>query len=173
ILLIVLAFGTYFYPVIEQKTASYIYWFQYTTGEGQEQHILNRNVDFASGNRLKDFAISSVAYVATPFPHSIFIRLLNGGTQQWGVIDDLIRFCNQLIYYCLLIYLFYNMRYLKTILKSLNKVQAIVIIAFLSYWPIYSFHLYGAVHQRLKLPFQIVVFLFAILIFQYKRKIAR
>lgn len=125
-----------------------------------------------SGHIFKYFFFRSIPrYILTPIPTSLISRLLNGGSKQWGITDDFIRTINQFIYYYLLLYLFFNLKYLNKIIKELNEIQLIAIGFLLSYMPIYAFYLLGVAQQRLKIPFQFAIFIIYYLILTYKTRI--
>jgi len=155
---------------ISNKVASYQTWLEYTTGEGEEAHIENVAGGNTSGIRSLDFVISSSRYILTPQPYSLAKRLFTGGSEAWGAIDDLIRVFNQIGYYLIILYLLFNVKFLPKVIQGIKFSQVALILSFLSYWPIYSFHLYGATHQRLKIPFQIALFLMVILVMKYKKR---
>ncbi len=158
-------------PAFQSKIDNYYDWFKYTTGEGQEQHInkVTSDYEYATGNRLVDFGLSSIRFVVTPFPHSIFLRFLQGGS-EWGIADDFVRFLSQVGYYLLMGYLLLNYKFLFRVMRNFNRMQTTILGYLIMYWPIYSFHLYGGPHQRLKLPFQIVIFIMVICIARYKKQ---
>lgn len=122
----------------------------------------------ATGNIKKDLPISMLKYTLSPLPTSLFERIINGGYSQWSLTDDIIRFINQCGYYLLLSYLAINCKYIKRILSNFDDLQLSIILILFSYMPIYSFYLYGVMHQRLRLPFQIMIFMIAIEIWNYK-----
>ena len=113
---------------------------------------------------IKDMAIAMIRYAATPIPTSVLERALEGGSDLWGLVDDSIRLIHQTIYYGMLVYLLAHWKAALIAIQSLSKYQVALTLALLSYWPIYSFHLYGVTHQRSKIPLQIVVFLLVVLV---------
>ena len=161
-------------PVVRHSIVKHYNWFIYTTfAKGYEMKVENRvrnDPRYASGNKVKDFCVASVRYAVTPIPTSIFGRLIKGGAEQWGMVDDLIRFLNQIGYYFMLIFLILNARYIPVVFLKLTPAGKAFVLSQLTYWPIYSFHLYGVTHQRLKIPLQIVVFLIAMGVSEYKKK---
>lgn len=168
--LVLIMFLPVAFPKINQQVDSYYSWFLFTTGEGQASHIESVSAGYATGSRIQDFLVSSVRYVVTPFPHSLLERVLMGGSDIWGIVDDIIRLWNQIGYYVILALLVFNIKYIPAVLKSLTRAQTALVVSLLMYWPIYSFHLYGAVHQRLKIPFQIALFLLMLLVLDVKRR---
>lgn len=155
------------------KISTYQNWLEYTTGEGEQQHIESVSGGSTFGNRGLDFIVSAVRYVTTPQPISLLKRLFQGGSNTWGITDDFVRLLNQISYFILLFFIIVNFKHIPIVFKVLKKSQAILIITLLSYWPIYSFHLYGITHQRLKIPFQIVVFLIFLIIINLKNRKSR
>jgi len=170
ILLIAISLIIFFKPLTSQLNSLYS-WLKYTTGEGEAiVYSVRMSESFYTGNRIKDALISMVRYVLTPMPHSLVGRIIEGGSERWGILDDIIRLWHQIGYYLLLTYLVLNIRKIKKIIKMLSKMQAVFILAFLAYWPIYSFYLYAGTHQRLKIPFQIVIFIISMNIYNHKNK---
>jgi len=160
-------------PSVQYKIGGYYNYFIYTTFEkGQEQLIENRvqnDPRYASGNRVKDFLVASVRYAVTPRPTSLFGLLMAGGSRYWGAVDVLINIVNQIGYYVLSVYLIINARNAWYAFRQMSVMGRAVIVCLLTYWPIYSFHLYGITHQRLKLPMQISIFLIAMCVSKFKQ----
>ena len=123
----------------------------------------------ATGDIIIDLPISMLKYTFSPLPTSLIQRIISGGDSQWSLTDDIARFINQCGYYLLLGYLAIHYKFLKSILFSFNNIQLSIILILFSYMPIYSFYLYGVMHQRLRLPFQVMIFLFAIKIYEYRK----
>jgi len=170
ILLIAISLIIFSKPLISQLNTLYS-WLKYTTREGEAiVYSVRKSELFYTGNRMKDTLISMVRYVLTPMPHSLVGRIIEGGSETWGILDDIIRLWHQIGYYLLLAYLVLNIRKIKKVIKMFSKMQAAFFLAFLAYWPIYSFYLYASTHQRLKIPFQIVIFIISILIYNHKNK---
>ena len=147
-------------PVVERHVA----WFVHTTGEGRDEHLARFDERYTSSSRLRDLPLSMVRYAVTPLPTSVAQRFLEGGSELWGAIDDLVRLIHQTAYYLMSLYLVVNWRTALRQLRKLTRGQHVLILAFLTYWPIYSFHSYGVTHQRVKLPLQFVVFLLCFLV---------
>ncbi len=176
-ILILIIIGVIISPVIVPRVHNSIVkhynWFNYTIlGSGYEiksEKRVQGDPRYSSGNKVKDFCVASVRYAVTPIPTSILGRLLEGGTEMWGILDDLIRFLNQLGYYIMLVYLIKNARYFPKVFLELTPAGKAFILSLLPYWPIYSLHLFGVTHQRLKIPLQIVVFLIAMGVLEYKK----
>ena len=162
-----------FWDSIVRVSISYYKWFLFTTGEGRVEHLERVASAYKSQNILKDLMISMVRYAATPIPTSVLERALEGGSAMWGLVDDLVRLVHQTAYYGMVIYLMAHWRTAISAMKSLRKEQGIFVLTFLTYWPIYSLHLYGVTHQRSKLPLQIVVFLFVMLVWSRRSKSER
>jgi len=160
-------FGGNIIMIIKHNLNKFIY---YVIGEGHEELAELRSPHYTSGNKLKDFIVAGIRYSFTPIPTSIIIRAAGGGS-DWGFVDDLIRIYNQIIYYILLGYLIMNVRYITKIFTRMTYGQKAVILYLLSYWPIYSLYLYGVSHQRIKIPFQIAVFLIVFIIKNYKKRV--
>jgi len=125
---------------------------------------------YATGNRLRDLVVAGSRYVLTPIPLSTLQRLFAGGSEDWGVLDDMIRVWNQSGYYLLLIYILFRWKTAVSVIRKMTAPQLSVIMSLFIYMPIYSLHLYGVCHQRLKLPFQLAVMIIAVLVWQYRKK---
>jgi len=158
------------YPQLHNKIETYSAWYEYTTTEGETKHIEGLPDPILTGNGKLDFAIASVRYFLTPMPHSLIKRISTGGSENWGLFDDLVRLVNQTGYYLILHYLLFNSKYLMGAMRALSKTQKMLLISMSMYWPIYSFHLYGVTHQRLKLPLQIALFFLAMAVHQKKQE---
>lgn len=171
--LISLTISPFVMSSIQTRIDQYYRWFIYTTFDVGREMLIQERVQgdprYASGNRIRDFGVAGVRYAATPIPTSIFKRLLDGGTGEWGVIDDLIRFLNQVGFYFLTGYLIVNVRFILTAFRQMPTMGRGLVLCLLTNWPIYSFYLYGVGHQRNKIPFQIVFFLIAISISKHKQ----
>jgi len=161
-------------PVVRSFIVKSYSWFTYTTfEEGYKMRLERRTLNdfrFSTGNKSLDFCVASVRYVVTPMPTSLLGRFMKGGSNQWGLVDDLIRLVHQIGYYFLLGYLGLNFRNIWLVFRQMSAAGRAFILCFLTYWPIYSFYLYGVSHQRLKLPLQIAVFLIAMCVSAYKKK---
>jgi len=153
------------------NTDLYKYFNYVTGGEGYEL-VLQKRVGYdsryVSGNKLRDLTVAHIRYAVTPIPSSVWIRLINGGSKYWGLLDDIILFANQTLLYILFGYLIINVRKIWPAFRQTSSSGRAIIYSFLSYWPIYSISLYGMSHLRQKMPFQIVIFLIAMLISKYK-----
>lgn len=162
------------YPKVASRIQTYNAWFEYTSFEGKKEHIesLPDNT-ILTGSNTMDFAIAAVRYFFTPMPHSLIGRIAVGGSENWGLVDDFVRLANQICYYCMIFYLLFNMRYIIATIRSFSKTQIILLISLAMYWPIYSYHLYGITHQRLKLPLQISLFLIVLAVHSKKQKFAK
>lgn len=164
--------GPYIKITIEKNINSFFY---SVTGDGQDERAESRvqnDPRYASGNIFKDFIVACIRYVLTPIPTSIITRAISGGS-EWGVVDDLLMICNQIIYYMLLAFLITHARFIPKIISKMNSGQKVIILYLLSYLPIYSFFLYGVSHQRLKIPFQVAVLLFVLLILGHKKRVIK
>ncbi len=158
-----------FYPLIFDKFDVYYKWYVHTATVGADDHIQRVSGGISTGNRIVDFGISLVRYIVTPLPTSLISRLLQGGSPIWGWFDDVVRIFNQCGYYFLLLYLLINLKVLFRSLKAAAAEKIVIFLLLMSYWPIYSFHLYGSTHQRLKIPFQIAIFLMFLLVRDQKK----
>lgn len=156
------------YHPLSQKIVHYFNWYDYTTNEGHDEYVQSLPNAVVTGNIFLDFVISLMRYLFAPMPQSLIVRLLKGGTEQWGLVDDIIRTANQIGYYLIMFYLAFNIKHLLLTVRRITKTQAIFLVSMIMYWPIYAYHLYGVSHQRLKLPLQIA--LFCLLVMTYNNK---
>lgn len=146
-------------PYVNKRINSYLLYLNYySIGEGYQYKIEERG-GIATNNVLLDYAIGAVRYIFTPIPTSMAQRMLTGGSEQWGIMDDVIRTLNQLFYYFLLFYAIYNSRSILVNLKYLNAGARQLLLLLFAYLPLYTFFGFGVAHQRNKLPFQIAIFL--------------
>lgn len=158
----------FFYPTIENRVEGYYYRIKVYTGEQHYQRIEKLDA-IETGSKAKNYLIAAARYTFAPIPTSIFNRFMEGGSES-GVLDDLIRVLNQTFYYFIFIYVLFNMRWLIKVFLGYTKMQKLTILSFLMYMPIYSFYRFGIGHQRVKLPFQIAIFILFLSIMALKRK---
>lgn len=151
------------------KLLSYFSWFQYTTGDGADAYAESMDMDNSNPLSIKGFAISCARYIFTPIPTSLLMRILSGGTELWGLMDDIIRFVHQTLYYAISLYLLFHFKIAFNAFKKTDMAIKLTIISLASYAPIYSFHLFGITHSRSKVPFQIAVFMLAVLVIRYSK----
>jgi hypothetical protein len=173
VIVISVAIVSVFSTLIIHKFNVYYQWFVYTTTVGADKHMQLASGGIATGNRMFDFGFSLVRYIVTPLPTSIMSRLLEGGSLTWGWFDDVVRIFNQCGYYFLLIYLLINLKILFQALRVAGAMKNFILCSLMMYWPIYSFHLYGSTHQRLKISFQLAIFLMFLLVRDRKRNCKR
>lgn len=157
-------------PYVDKRLNSYYYYFTYnTTGEGYQRRLIERG-GISTGHATTDYLVGAVRYIFTPIPTSIIKRGLSGGTEDWGVIDDIIRTINQVFYYYLLLYVFVNFKKIYLKFKLLEPYAKQLLYVLLLYLPLYTFYGFGTAHQRNKLPFQLAIFLLFILNKNFKKK---
>ncbi len=153
------------FPKIQKKTKSYLVAITFYTGEGYKTKIEEAK-GIQTGNKITDYLVGGIRYAFTPIPTSIFGRFIKGGSIS-GLTDDLIRTINQTIYYFLLLYILYNFKYIPQLRKKMNTLQKVFLLSLLLFLPIYTYYRFGMGHQRIKIPFQIAVFI----IFVYIKRI--
>jgi hypothetical protein len=171
IVFIAIILTAYFSDKISSRLDAHAKWFEYTTGEGRSGFSEQQSKFQPSGSLGLDFVRGSTLYIFGPRPHSILIRAIEeGGTPMWGLTDDLVRFWNQVGYYLLMLYIALNAKGAIKVIKSFLASQLGFAIVLFSYMPIYSFHLYGTTHQRLKIPFQVLLFIISVSIFSNKKE---
>lgn len=160
------------WPALLDKFGAYSQWLIYAAVSGTSEQLEVASGGVVTGNRGVDFGVSLIRYVFAPFPWSILSRLLEGGSATWGWFDDLVRVFNQFGYYWLLAYLALHVRLLVQALRTADARKWLILLALVVNWPIYSFHLYGSTHQRLKIQFQVAMFLMCLLVSERKRAVA-
>lgn len=159
-------------PVISKKIHSYRYNATYLIMQGYEERAKLRKADdvIDTSNLPKAIFMSHVRYVLTPVPNSILKRMFSADlSTEYGLTSEVLRLINQLVYYYLLIWILFN---LTTVIRSLRKFnfeQRAFLIWLLTFLPVYSIAHFGGSHQRLKLPFQILILLIFIYARHYKK----
>lgn len=148
----------------------YILRYEYSIATGGYRLDMITSSGFAGYGSLTDFIIAFIRYASTPLPQSIFVRLFTEVT-PWGILDDIIRFINQLLYYLTIGYLLIKLRKTYYVIRNLNYSQLILVGLLFVYSIIYSIHLYGVTHQRLKTPFQLIFIILAIIVYYEKRQV--
>lgn len=138
--------------------------------EGGARLELTMEQGYATGNRARDLAVACARYAFSPLPTSILHRLSAGGTEEWGRVDDIVRAWNQIGYFILLIFMSWRWRSALSAIKRMTRDQKAVLLSLFMYLPAYSLHLYGACHQRLKLPFQMCILIVAVLAWRSGRR---
>jgi hypothetical protein len=149
-------------PVVVNLVDRYEYYLTFLLA-GRHEDIGVERVGRLTGNRMVDFAVGAARYAFTPLPTSLAARMVKGGTEQWGLLDDVVRLGNQLTYFALLAALALRWRRVWRGLGTTDAPQRLLLFSLAAMWPIYSWQLFGATHQRLKLPLQIVVYLLVLL----------
>lgn len=160
------------YKPVYKKMHSVYYAINYKIENG---YFTKRNIEllkndpYVTGDLMHDTKIGLIRYIFTPLPTSLLWRITNGGSEKWGIVDDIIRFTNQIFYFIILFYvILHPICIMKLFRESFNKSQRVLLYVLLLYWPLYSIHLLGITNQRQKLPFQIALFLIAISIYNIK-----
>ena len=151
----------------------YAYNLNYYLNEGLEDRIVERKAEVLGSTGGVVFWIKSfLRYIFTPLPHSMILAAIEGVEKNiYGFTSLFLRIINQCVYLYSLLYIVFNFNYLKIIYKILNSLQKAFLFVCFSYLPIYSILHFGGVHQRTKLPFQVLVVIVFYLIFQYKKKV--
>jgi hypothetical protein len=151
--------------------AMYVFTVYVETGGARLERVEAQG--YATGNRPRDFIVAAARYGLAPLPTSLFVRTTIGGSDDWGILNDIVRMLNQFGYYILLIYAILKWKTIITVLKKMTASQIAVLMSLFMYLPIYSVHLYGACHQRLKLPFQLLVLILVALAWKMNKQIKR
>ncbi|ENM8382663.1 hypothetical protein AB8216_004387 [Vibrio alginolyticus] len=161
-----LLFFIFAYILIKDYIASYFNYYTYlydNSGDVDARGVV------ASGFNIKDFSYALLTYIATPMPHSLIERIVDGGSEIWGITDDVFRAIGQVLYYIMIASIVFITAIKPK--KSIEKIKLVpvelkaLILTFILYAPIYAIHLSGITHQRLKVPFQIAVFIIFIILF--------
>jgi len=146
-------------PFIKNRINSYWLYFSYYTSEkGISEKQENRRA-IQTGNYIKDYTIGGLRYAFTPLPTSLLYRMLSEEKTVWGKVDDVTRIINQTSYYFLILLVVLNYRSIYNNFKNLKPSAKLLIIALLLHLPVYTFFGYGVGHQRIKIPFQLAIFL--------------
>jgi len=146
-------------PYVKDRMRGYLFYFKYyTTSKGYE-HKLEERGGISTGHIITDYLVGAVRFVVTPIPTSLIKRGLSGGTEDWGLIDDIVRTANQVFYYYFLLYVLINAKAIYFKFRTLSPSAKQLLYVLLAYWPIYTFYGFGGAHQRNKLPFQLAIFL--------------
>lgn len=158
-------------PMLDRAHRYYV-WYEYAVGEGFAERALDRGLEsgFASASWGNRVVVGAGRYVLAPIPTSLMMRILRGGSAQWGLVDDLIRLIQQLSYYAIIAFLIVRWRSWVPALKSLSRGQVMLLAALVLYLPVYSIYHFGLGHQRIKIPFQLAVFLFAIVVHRARKR---
>lgn len=161
-----LLFFIFAYILIKDYIVSYFNYYTYlydNSGDVDARGVV------ASGFNIKDFSYALLTYIATPMPHSLIERIVDGGSEIWGITDDVFRAIGQVLYYIMIASIVFITAIKPK--KSIEKIKLVpvelkaLILTFILYAPIYAIHLSGITHQRLKVPFQIAVFIIFIILF--------
>lgn len=163
---ILVAIGVSSFELLSSKFNSYQMWFEYTTDEGRDSHLESQEITTSEAS----FLTSVLRYIFTPIPTSLIDRILQGGSEQWGVFDDLVRLVHQTSVYFLILYLVINVKNIYRVLLKQSAAINLFLLSLMTYLPIYSFHLFGMTHTRSKLPLHIVLFLVSLLIYSYNKR---
>jgi len=157
---------------ISRKVVRYMYYVEQNFGNSKkyEERIAAKGVVSlaTSDNIIVNVFYGSLRYVGAPIPTSLLSRILKG-EGNYGQTDDITRMLNQIIYYYFLMYIFFNFRQIKLVVKKLTTPQVIILSFFFCHLLIYSFLAFGGTHQRTKIPFQLFIFIIYSLI-SYNKK---
>jgi len=162
----VLLAGVVFFEPVLDRIQRYEVWSEYALGRGYAERALERGVEptFVVGPLPRTVVVSAGRYTLAPIPTSLVERLAQGGSAQWGLVDDFVRLLHQLTFYGILLFLFVRWRYWSSALRSLERGQVMIFAALSLYLPIYAVYHFGLSHQRVKIPFQLAVALFALVV---------
>lgn len=152
-------------PVLA-RVERYYAWIGYVIGEGFAERALDRGLEaeFVSGSWRRRIVVGAGKYVLAPIPTSLLTRIVRGGSAQWGMVDDVVRTIHQTSYYAILAFLAIRWRHWLRALRALTRGQVMLLATLFLYLPVYSIYHFGLGHQRIKIPFQLAVVLFAIVV---------
>jgi hypothetical protein len=153
----------------------YYAWAGYVLGEGFAERALDRGLEteFVSGSWRRRIVVGAGKYMLAPIPTSLLTRIVRGGSEQWGMVDDVVRTIHQTSYYAMLAFLVIRWRYWTRAFGALSRGQVMLLAALFLYLPIYSVYHFGLGHQRIKIPFQLAVVLFAIVVHRVRKRYVR
>lgn len=155
------------------RVQRYYAWYEYVMGEGLTERALEGGLESedVSGSWRRRVVVGAGKYTLAPMPTSLLTRIVQGGSEQWGIVDDSVRLLHQLSYYAILAFLVVRWRYWKRAVKSLTRGKVMLLLALMLYLPVYSIYQFGGGHQRTKIPFQLAIFLFAIVVHRARKGI--
>lgn len=166
------AVAALFWEPLLLRAQRYYVWYEYALGEGFAERALERGLasDYLTGSWKARIIEGAARYAVAPLPTSLLFRILDGGSEQWGLLDDVVRMIHQTTYYVVLVWLVVRWRYLVRAAKSLSRGQVMLLLALGLYFPAYSIYHFGLSHQRVKIPFQLAIFLFALVVYRTRRR---
>gem|GEM_PF-2789997 len=136
---------------------------------GEHRTVLTETTDVS-----QTYIEALLKSIFTPLPTSLAYRLLSGGATDWGYLHDVLRIINQSVYWGMIIYLCQSFirrtKYSVRTLLNLDIYQIAILLFFISFAIVYSTHLAGVGHQRLKYPFQVAIFIISYLLWVSARK---
>jgi len=148
-------------PRINQTIA----WVAFTTGEGKAERLQEFDAEAVDPTTARGFGIGLARYVLAPLPTSLLLRAADGGSSTWGIVDDLVRAVHQTLYLLALAVLVLRPVLAWRGLAAAPLALRLLVLSLAAYAPVYSLHLFGAVHSRSKIPFQLAVFIVVALTF--------
>ncbi len=160
------------YPLITDKVDSYFYNARYMLTEGFSERAIERKADeiIDVTNIPKSIIIGHIRYILTPVPTSLLKRLISNEFDflNYGIVGEILRLINQINYYLIMILVLINFKSVIKTIQYFSREQKGFLLWLLAFLPIYAVAHFGGSHQRLKLPFQI--FLFIIYVYATKIK---
>ncbi|TXN37626.1 hypothetical protein FVB32_04880 [Flagellimonas hymeniacidonis] len=157
------------YPTVQKKVHSYKYNATHLITKGYEERAKLRKADdvIDASNMPKAIFMSHVRYIVTPMPHSIIKRMFSSGLKsEYGKTSEFLRLYTLIVYYFALVWLLINIKSVVRTIGALGFQQKAILLWLFAFLPIYSIAHFGGSHQRLKLPFQLLV----LILFIYTRK---
>lgn len=162
------------YPTVKNKLDSYLYNGQWLLESGYANIAKDKGVGdlVDSSNVPKALSFAVLRFIFTPQPDSIIRRWLKDDIppNPYGLSSELLRLFNQIISYSIILYLLFNFKNAYSSLKKMDSTQRAVLTWCLVFLPIYAFVHFGGSHQRLKLPFQMMLFITACYTYLDKRE---
>ena len=147
--------------ILELRINQYLYNFNYYIGEGLADRVEQRQaVDLGDFTAPSFWIKAHLRYLFTPIPTSIVASLFDSSQSfTYGLTSKILRLINQTIYYGFILYVLINIKKAYKFIKYLNPAMKSFMLISFSHFPIYSILHFGGVHQRTKLPFQILLIL--------------
>lgn len=156
-ILMALLISGLFYFLFQDKIDQYIRTLTYFSENGLWLDESKSSVKPALTFQYFSYAI--VRYFSTPLPTSLLERFLMQDVTQFGYLDDVIRFLNQLFYFLMLTWILIKLVWLKLkITTNWNSSVWVLFVVTLINSVIYALYYAGGGHSRIKLLLFVFVF---------------
>ena len=147
----------FFYLLFQDKIDQYIRTLTYFSENGLWLDESKSNVKPALTFQYFSYAI--IRYISTPLPTSLLERFLTESVTQFGYLDDIVRFLNQLFYFVMFIWILIKLviRKGKLVAQWNSSIWILCIVTILNSI-VYALYYAGGGHSRIKLLLFIFVF---------------